>query len=532
MTTSRIVFAFSKDFSMKEILIIITSFILSLAFFDVYADSVEELYDDGCIKMKQGDFPAALQRFREVVDSSEVNPTKAQEELYASSLNKIAMISIMRSNYVTAYSSLLKALDYASPFQEPLTHLYLAIISNYYRDFRAEEQHLKDALGNIDKVTGDDMKTLVFINFAGFYNEHNRLGEIESEIRDFLSQFTLDGSAFKQYATLTVKAYLSNIEGNPDEALGLLKMAAAVVEKDSDEQNAYLSAMFDIALQYMHQGDYTNAISQLQECLSLAKKNNFTVFIPMAYEYLSKCYGIAGDRDNEMLFRQESVNLRDSILSLSTFGQIKDMQADFKAEQHRKDMATVTLKSHYYRLFLLLAGLMIMFGVIFTLILIRKNKSLKTAYIALYERNQQIETQEKRLEAKEAVAPVSESVPEARIALHQPLREAFDNGTLWLQPDFTLAMLANELNTNTTYLSTAVNEVYGKSFRSLVNEKRIRRASEMLSQDEKYGHLTIEAIASSCGFKTASHFSSVFKSVIGMSPATYREIDKLKKSTS
>ncbi len=512
---------------MKRFITYILSLFLTFTLCVSRAEKNKELYNNGCIKLKQGDYVTALQQFSQIVDSINIH-TEDDNELYVAALNKIAFISILNSNYVKAYAALLQALDSPSNSQSPISHLYLAIICNYYRDVSTEEQNLRAAMANSNDLTQQETKNLIFINFAGFFNEHNRLKEIESVIRNFIDNSTLNGTTFDQYTLLTAKAYLAIIEGKNSEALNMLKMAANIVEKDSEEQNAYLSAMFEIALFYMNQEDYEKAISQLYKCLELAEKYHFKVFIPIGYEYLSKCYELQGDREQQIHFRQKLINLRDSTLSLSTFREIKDMQYDFKAKQYQKDLDTITLKSHYYRLFLFLAIAMVIICVIFTFLLLKKTKSLKKAYIALYERNRELDSQEKKLEA---AVPKHEVESESRTALHKPLRDAFEHGTLWLQQDFTLAMLAKELNTNTTYLSTAVNEIYGKSFRSLVNEKRIRTACEMLSQDEKYGHLTIEAIASNCGFKTASHFSSVFKSVTGLSPATYREIDKLKKQT-
>lgn len=69
---------------------------------------------------------------------------------------------------------------------------------------------------------------------------------------------------------------------------------------------------------------------------------------------------------------------------------------------------------------------------------------------------------------------------------------------------------------------------FGKNFRSALNERRVRRASQMLADFTSYGNITIEAIAHDCGFKTASHFSSTFKQITGLSPAVFREIARKK----
>ena len=46
----------------------------------------------------------------------------------------------------------------------------------------------------------------------------------------------------------------------------------------------------------------------------------------------------------------------------------------------------------------------------------------------------------------------------------------------WLQPDFTIEKAAKQLGTNSSYLSYVVNHHLGKSFSTLLNEYRVRRA--------------------------------------------------------
>ena len=76
---------------------------------------------------------------------------------------------------------------------------------------------------------------------------------------------------------------------------------------------------------------------------------------------------------------------------------------------------------------------------------------------------------------------------------------------------------------NVSYGSKAINVNGGKNFRSLLNEYRIREACQRLSDADRYGHLTLQAIAESVGFVSASSFIRAFKQVTGTTPSNYKK---------
>lgn len=94
--------------------------------------------------------------------------------------------------------------------------------------------------------------------------------------------------------------------------------------------------------------------------------------------------------------------------------------------------------------------------------------------------------------------------------------------------DFSLDKLAKMVNSNTTYVSQTINESYGKSFNTYVNEYRVREARKRLTDYEHYGNLTIKAISESVGYKSQTTFIKVFKEITGMTPSMFQKmsIDK------
>ncbi|WP_143884909.1 helix-turn-helix domain-containing protein [Chryseobacterium binzhouense] len=89
-------------------------------------------------------------------------------------------------------------------------------------------------------------------------------------------------------------------------------------------------------------------------------------------------------------------------------------------------------------------------------------------------------------------------------------------------PAFGIKQLADLLNSNTTYVSAAINRIGKKKFNQLVNEYRINHVLEDLTADEHH-RFTIEHIYKSAGFSQQSTFNRIFKQHTGTTPSEYIE---------
>lgn len=91
---------------------------------------------------------------------------------------------------------------------------------------------------------------------------------------------------------------------------------------------------------------------------------------------------------------------------------------------------------------------------------------------------------------------------------------------LFTNPSLTVASVADELGTNRTYLSKAINESTGKTFTQIVNDYRICQAIAEISdfQTDK----PLKQIATEVGFNSLSTFYTTFQASTEMTPARYR----------
>lgn len=91
---------------------------------------------------------------------------------------------------------------------------------------------------------------------------------------------------------------------------------------------------------------------------------------------------------------------------------------------------------------------------------------------------------------------------------------------VYLQTDLTIYKLAGLLNTNTSYLSKIINDLFQSNFNAFINKYRVLE-SQKLMHDPDYENYTIEAIAHECGFKSKSTFNEAFKKNTGLTPSYY-----------
>ncbi|MBD2702313.1 AraC family transcriptional regulator [Spirosoma sp. BT702] len=112
-------------------------------------------------------------------------------------------------------------------------------------------------------------------------------------------------------------------------------------------------------------------------------------------------------------------------------------------------------------------------------------------------------------------------------AIKSRLETALDQERVFLDPDLSLNSLADQLNVSPNVLSAVINSEFGKSFRSLINERRVTEVTHRLT-DPTYQHLSILGIALDSGFNSEASFYRVFKSITGVSPRQLAEQQALK----
>ena len=87
--------------------------------------------------------------------------------------------------------------------------------------------------------------------------------------------------------------------------------------------------------------------------------------------------------------------------------------------------------------------------------------------------------------------------------------------------DYSAKKLAEELGTNTRYISAIVNVRFHMNYTSFVNKYRIEEAMTILV-DKRYQKLRMEEVSDMVGFSNRQSFYASFYRIMGITPREYK----------
>ncbi len=103
----------------------------------------------------------------------------------------------------------------------------------------------------------------------------------------------------------------------------------------------------------------------------------------------------------------------------------------------------------------------------------------------------------------------------------------FEKSQGYLSKEITLNSLAKEFNTNSSYLSSIINQVKQINFSSYLKDLRITNAINDIKLNKQYLKYSINGLADEFGFLTAESFSKAFRDKTGIKPSYF--LDELRK---
>jgi len=190
--------------------------------------------------------------------------------------------------------------------------------------------------------------------------------------------------------------------------------------------------------------------------------------------------------------------------------------------QKRKTEEQLKAKSRYISFAGILAGFSVLSGLVFYV----RGRRMRTRLNLLLDKGPIIHS----------IAPVKilgppSTVPEAiRMDILKKL-ESFENSDSYMRSDLDMSLLAQELGTNTTYLSIIINSYKQLSFPNYIKDLKITMAINRISDTPELLKFSCQGLAEHFGFKTAGSFSAAFYKKTGVSVSEFLKELKLRKNT-
>ena len=385
---------------------------------------------------------------------------------------------------------------------------------------------------------------------------------------------TNDANLLGISATNLVRA--SSYTGDAMKARKYFQLQQEHPLQDEKRQSYYL--LFNQGLIYSAEKDYAKGIECLKEALRhIPHVDRFATLATPVYTELGRIYATSGandsaayylrkvitteatpenkmtaykmlaglpNSDNTVDYQAEYIALSDSVFNRAQFDSMCDKL--FILEKTRTDNQTKSLQQ-----WILFLCAVILFILSMLAILIVYHKKLKTVKTLLVSKNQQLIHKNDELELSltrlsgngddpkpEKVTPIQDGndQPEAKqgqqinlseerqTELKSLIEQQLADLTNIQNQDYSLALLAEQIGSNTRYVSFVINNVFKKTFKTLLNEYRIRESCRRLTGANEYSQLTIAAIAQSVGYNSVNNFINTFKKVNGVTPSQYRKL--------
>lgn len=454
---------------------------------------------------------------------------------------------------------------------------YYKCIGNVYCMFKEYEKALdyyRKGLSLMDKHP-DNFSLLALLNNCCYVNI--LLGNTQAAKEYYRKMQRMDGRNHASFPFLIRfnLALIKASEGKYKEAVDMQKALALYARKHKLAPNYECSALEEVYKAYFRMGEYDSTLHYVDRCWQVAEREGLQHMYSEAFDMMAAVYLKKGEVQKAQHYKAKYLSLKDSIFNRREFEMAKNQQFMYEMDKINQAITALQHKNERHRQVIvyqrILIGSILAAALVVTLLLIfvhRQKKRLFNNYRNLYlvnrkladshkhadaaqlqyseelkEKNERIELLTGQLErmgaeSKEREVPAEqEEGCKARCytgnltgqqsqSLADAIENVMENTMEYCREDFSLALLAEIVDSNTKYVSQVINETFGKSFNTYVNEYRIQMACMRLSDMEEYENYTIRAIGESVGFKSPTTFIAMFKKQYGITPSVYRKMTK------
>jgi AraC-like DNA-binding protein len=342
---------------------------------------------------------------------------------------------------------------------------------------------------------------------------------------------------------------------------------ALEIAYDINEPSSIGNGLANLGNFYYRKGDMTKAIDYYNRSYSYRKAHrNRDIAILNSLYHLGDAYLAVKDRELGEYYLTKAVQLADSTQEISwavtvskrlvdLYRSTNDDEKYAKALQHyidvkdrwnkvkentkfsqlsvqyetRQKETTIALQQEQLKtrkqLLILLANALIIVILIISAVLVNK-KIRGRALRAIYKQQLLVNDQRKVISSL-LKKTVSFKPDQSENKMLFDLLTLLEDQHIYQNPDLSLEMLAQEMGTNTTYVSQLINKEFDCNFKTLVNRYRINYCKEQIKVNS--GNLAMKNVGLMAGFKSQSTFYAIFKAEVGMTPLQFTKVSQMDK---
>lgn len=347
------------------------------------------------------------------------------------------------------------------------------------------------------------------------------------------------------------KGFIALRQGDWRKAIDYMLASVRYVDEYKLKEKLKSSPYSEIYPIYEEQGQLDSALYYLKKYNEIAVRDTIPNMIVDSYKGLMRMYTKIGDKEKALKYQEIYVHLADSLLNTNEFMRIKNDYVEFEDVKTGKKIENLQGTVSKQKVVIIISVAVILLIAAAVIAIYLQKRVLRKAYMQLFERNKELVEMEQRyrkeiqeiknssvkeMEQQEVKGDVADEKSIAELPgetdsdlvkeLVGKITAVVEGSDIWCNSDFTLVELSKMVGSNTKYVSQVINEIFGKNFRSFINEYRIKEARKRMTDVETYGNYTIQGIAESVGFKSATNFNIAFKKITGITPSLYQKMAK------
>lgn len=496
---------------------------------ELTSQTPQELFDRARDFLENEQSPdSALLYLTALTSLAETNPsTDTSSSIYPIAYNTMGGIyASIYGNYSEAAVSLLKALDLAE--QNHLHDLKKRITFN----LKAMEYEQGQLMGNdsistitihdftnilksLNADTDQDLITPLLISIADIGIREDILGEAVNGYESIPGKENLDISlkdmsqVIRHMETKQYDAALQTIQ----EAIDSLEETNSVMKSGCNMEFNLIKAHI-----LLKSGKEEGALKEYEKMAEKYEKEGYLFSVFEIYKHLREYYEKKGNQILARDYELKELKAKDCLINRSRSLSLEGSRALYNEEKLKREIVIEAARSHTYKIifWISLSFLIIVIGLL--ILLYRKFQQLNESHNIIVrndisyfrpERNIPLQESDTTKDADEN-SLIFDKVESALKATEEVYDEEFSTGRL-----------AKLIGEKPSSVSASILAMTGETTTQYIARARIREACRRINDRVNYGDYTIEAIGQSVGYRSRSHFGSVFKKIVGMPPSEY-----------
>lgn len=518
--------------------------------------NIEEITTLGYKNLEHGKYDEALTLYSIAISLPDDTSGDIRRREFIKALNNIGYIYLFdRQNPQKAYPYFLQAREMAE--REGYADIQAAILDNIAKihdDFGDPDkaidiysQAMRQAV-KMDTEISPVIQLMVFNDLINCAVAHDMMEKLVPGLDMFstLQEYELPMGRYSGKMCAGLRALM---EKDTVKALAIIRDAEKLIDSKVDYARYVTDHLLTVATLYHMRSMNDSARTYLDRALTSARQNNLADKLPRIYRGIATVEKARGNLTEANRMKLLAYQADDSLHSSKTYASLNGLEHINRIDGLNLKLKEATIRQrHRTTVIWILAVAVFLIASLLAIIIIRNRKlsaslrelvarhqasiSAEEANSRLrYEYETTIRALQKKVEKHDQVDSLSPEPNQKGITLpvdeNERLRIIGEVNVLFrenqeiFESDFSLERLAEITGTKPRYLSALLNETLGKTFSQLLSEARIKKACDMLLSPDFKKTKTIEAIALEVGYKSRTHFSSVFKKTTGVTPLQY-----------